>query len=119
MQKELLEQFTRIKIRTEEALSALKEEPKQVTDSLLNLTRHISQLSDETKQMADPSKVQVFYHPDRDNLGDMQVVDANLIRDTVIVDNGIQITVIRHDPEKLVRTLIKVLSDHPKLRKQI
>ena len=119
VQKELMEQFTRIKMHTEEALSALKEEPKHVTDSLLNLTKHISQLSDETKQMADPSKVQIFYDSDRDKLGDMGVLESDLIRDTVIVENGVPLTVIRHDPEKLVRTLIKILGNHPKLQEPI
>ena len=119
VQKELLEQFTRIRICTEEALSTLKGQPEHVTDSLFNLTKHISQLSDETKQMADPSKVQIFYDPDRDGLADMQVIESDLIRDTVIVENGVQLTVIRHDPEKLVRTLIKVLGNHPKLEEQI
>jgi hypothetical protein len=90
-----------------------------VTDSLLNLTKHISQLSDETKQMADPSKVQIFYDSDQDNLGGIRVLESDLIRDTVIVENGVPLTVIRHDPEKLVRTLIKVLGSHPKLQEQI
>lgn len=119
VQKELMEQFTRIKMHTEEALSALQKHPKHVTDSLLNLTKHISQLSDETKQMADPSKVQIFYDRSQDNLGDIRVVESDLIRDTVIVENGVPLTVIRHDPEKLVRTLIKVLNNHPNLQENI
>lgn len=119
VQKELMEQFTRIKMHTEEALSALQKHPKHVTDSLLNLTKHISQLSDETKQMADPSKVQIFYDRSQNNLGDIRVVESDLIRDTVIVENGVPLTVIRHDPEKLVRTLIKVLDNHPNLQEKI
>ena len=43
-------------------------------DSVLYLTEYISQLTNETKQMAGPSNVQIFYNPERDNLGDTRIV---------------------------------------------
>ena len=119
VEKELSELFARIKISAEEGLSILDRKQEQAMDSVLNLTQYISQLSNETKQMANPSNVQILYNSERDNLGDIQVVEADLIRDTVVVDKGVPITVIRHDPEKLVRTLVKVLNNHPRLQEQI
>lgn len=89
-------------------------------DSVLYLTEYISQLTSETKQMAGPSNVQIFYNPERDNLSDMQVVEAELIRNTTeVIDGGGPQTVIRHHPEQLAQTLVKVLSDHPKFHEHI
>ncbi len=119
VQKELSEQFTRIKMRAEEALLALKDQHEHAIDSVFNLTKYISQLSDEAKQIADASKVQIFYHPERDNLGDVKVIEDDLIREAVIVEHGVQMTVIRHDPEKLARRLVKLLYNHPKLHEQL
>jgi hypothetical protein len=119
VQKELSEQFTRIKMRAEEALLALKDQHEHAIDSVFNLTKYISQLSDEAKQIADASKVQIFYHPERDNLGDVEVIEDDLIREAVIVEHGVQMTVIRHDSEKLARKLVKLLNNHPKLHEQI
>jgi uncharacterized cofD-like protein len=120
VQKELSELLTRIQSRAEEGLSLLEDNKVRPTDLVLSLTNYISQLSDETReQMADTSKVQVLYDLDRDNFSEGHVVEADLIRDTVVVENGVQLNVIRHDPEKLARTLIKVLNDHPKLQESV
>ncbi len=125
-QKELSGLFAQIKMYTEEMLSIL--ETKQVEDfaggqtmdSVLHFTENISQLTNETKQMAGPANVQIFYNPARDNLGDMRIVEAELIRDTTeVIDSGGPQTVIRHHPEKLAQTLVKVLSEHPKLHESI
>ena len=125
-QKELSGKFAQIKTHTEEVLSML--ETKQVEDfaegetmdSVLYLTESISQLTSETKQMAGPANVQIFYSPERDNLGDMQIVEAALIRDTTeVIDSGEPQTVIRHHPEKLAQTLVKVLSGHPKFHEPV
>ena len=120
VQKELSELLTRIQSRAEEGLSLLEDNKVRPTDLVLSLTNYISQLSDETRQqMADTSKVQVLYDLDRDDFKEGHVVEADLIRDTVVVENGVQLNVIRHDPEKLARTLIKVLSSHPKLQESV
>lgn len=89
-------------------------------DSVLYRTEYISQLTNETKQMAGPSNVQIFYSAERDNLRDLRIVEAELIRDTTeVIDSGGPQTVIRHHPEKLAQTLVKVLSDHPKFHESI
>lgn len=119
VQKELSELLARIKMSAEEGLSMLEKKPEQAMDSVSYLTDYISQLSTETKQMADPSNVQIFYSPERDNLGDVRVVEADLIRDTIVIDRGMPITVIRHDPEKLAQTLVKVLNDRPKFHEPV
>ena len=117
VQKELSELLTRIQSRAEEGLSLLEDNKVRPTDLVLSLTNYISQLSDETReQMADTSKVQVLYDSVRDKLNEGNIVEADLIRDTVVVENGVQLNVIRHDPEKLARTLIKVLNNHSKLQ---
>ena len=120
VQKELSGLFSQIKMHAEEGLSMLKQEQEETMDSVLYLTEYISQLSNETKQMAAPTNVQIFYNPERDNLGDMRIVEAELIRDTtVVIDSGGPQTVIRHHPEKLAQTLVKVLSDHPKFHESV
>ena len=117
VQKELSELLTRIQSRAEEGLSLLEDNKVRPTDLVMSLTNYISQISDETReQMADTSKVQVLYDLERDHFKEGHVVEADLIRDTVVVENGVQLNVIRHDPEKLARTLIKVLGVHPKLQ---
>ena len=120
VQKELSELLTRIQSRAEEGLSLLEDNKVRPTDLVMSLTNYISQLSDETReQMADTSKVQVLYDLAHDNFEEGHVVEADLIRDTVVVENGVQLNVIRHDPEKLARTLIKVLGNHPKLQESV
>ena len=120
VQKELSELLTMIQSRAEEGLSLLEDNKVRPTDLVLSLTNYISQLSDETReQMADTSKVQVLYDSVRDKLTEGNIVEADLIRDTVVVENGVQLNVIRHDPEKLAHTLIKVLNNHPKLQESV
>ena len=120
VQKELSELLTRIQSRAEEGLSLLEDNKVRPTDLVMSLTNYISQISDETReQMADTTKVQVLYDLERDNFKEGYVVEADLIRDTVVVENGVQLNVIRHDPEKLARTLIKVLGDHRKLQESV
>ena len=123
-QKELSGKFAQIKMHTEEVLSML--ETKQVEDfaegktmdSVLYLTEHISQLTNETKQMAGPANVQIFYSSEWDNLVDMRIVEAELIT-TAAIDSGGPQTVIRHHPEKLAQTLVEVLRDHPKFHEPV
>ena len=62
--------------------------------------------------------MQIFYNPERDNLGGMRIVEAELITIAAIDSGGPQ-TVIRHHPEKLAQTLVKVLSDRPKFHEPI
>ena len=120
VQKELSELLTRIQSRAEEGLSLLEDNKVRPTDLVMSLTNYISQISDETReQMADTTKVQVLYDLERDNFEEGYVVEADLIRDTVVVENGVQLNVIRHDPEKLARTLIKVLGNHRKLQESV
>ena len=125
-QKELSGKFAQIKMHTEEVLSMLETTQVEdfaegkTMDSVLYLTEYISQLTNETKQMAGPSNVQIFYNAERDNLGDMRIVEAELIRDTTeVINSGGPQTVIRHHPEKLAQTLVKVLSGHPKFHESI
>jgi hypothetical protein len=66
--------------------------------------------------------VQVFYDTNRDGElkeNGLKVIEADLIREQVVVESGVKMTVIRHDPEKLARALIKALSDHPKLHESV
>ena len=119
VQKELSELLARIQSRAEEGFSMLEDNKVRPTDLVLSLTEYISQLSDETRQMADASKVQVLYDPDQDDFNEGHVVEADLIGDTVVIENGVQLNVIRHDPEKLAQALIKVLGNHPKLQEAL
>ncbi len=116
IRQELTEQLTRIKSVVEEGLSMLKGTTEDPTD-VLSLAKHISQLSVEAMQVANASTVQIFYDRNREHLEDSgtKVIEADLICDIVVTERGMQMNVIRHDPEQLTRTLIKILSDHPKL----
>ena len=125
-QKELSGKFAQMKTLMEEVLSML--ETKQVedfaegktVDSVLYQAEHISQLTNEIKQMAGPANVQIFYNPGRDNLNNMRIVEAELIQDTTeIIDSGGPQPVIRHHPEKLAQTLVKVLSEHPRFHESV
>ena len=124
-QKELSGKFAQMKMLMEDVLSML--ETKQVedfaegktVDSVLYQAEHISQLTNEIKQMAGPINVQIFYNPGQDHLGDMRIVEAELIREVKLIDSGEPQPVIRHHPEKLAQTLVKVLSDHPKFHEPI
>lgn len=93
---------------------------------VLNLAKDISSLSVETMQVADASKVQVSYNREQENLEaqGIQVVEADLIRDMVVTEfgtwlGGVQMNVIRHDPEKLARSLVKIFRNHPKFQEAV
>ncbi len=124
-QKELSGKFVQIKMRTEEVLSMLETTQVEdfaegkTMDSVLYLTEHISQLTNETKQMAGPSNVQIFHDAERDHLSDIRVIEAELIREVELMDSGESQPVIRHHPEKLAQTLVKVLSDHPRFHEPV
>ena len=125
VRKELVSQLTRIRSLAEEGLSMLYEDTQHLMD-VLNLAKDISSLSVETVQVADASKVQVSYNHKQENLEaeGIQVVEADLIRDMVVTEfgtwlGGVQMNVIRHDPEKLVRSLVKVFRNHPKLQESV
>ena len=118
-QKGLLNRLAQIKLNAEKGLSMLEQEQEEIIDFVLNLTEDISQLSNEAKQLAGPANVQIFYDRRRDNLGDTRIVEAELIREVELIDSGESQPVIRHHPEKLARTLVKVLSDHPKLHESV
>ena len=119
-QKGLLSRLAQIKMNAEKGLSMLEQEQEEIIDFVLNLTEDISQLSNEAKQMAGPANVQIFYNPVRDNLGDMRIVEAELIQDTTeIIDSGEPQPVIRHHPEKLAQTLVKVLGEHPRFHESV
>ena len=103
----------------------LYEDTQHLMD-VLNLAKDISSLSVETMQVADASKVQVSYNREQENLEGqgIQVVEADLIRDMVVTEfgtwlGGVQMNVIRHDPEKLVRSLVKIFRNHPKLQESV
>ena len=125
VRKELVSQLTRIRSLAEEGLSMLYEDTEHLVD-VLNLAKDISSLSVETMQVADASKVQVSYNHEQENLEaeGISVVEADLIRDMVVTEfgtwlGGVQMNVIRHDPEKLVRSLVKIFKNHPKLQEPV
>ena len=125
VRKELVSQLTRIRSLAEEGLSMLYEDTQHLMD-VLNLAKDISSLSVETMQVADASKVQVSYDREEENLEGqgIRVVEADLIRDMVVTEfgtwlGGVQMNVIRHDPEKLVRSLVKIFRNHPKFQESV
>jgi uncharacterized cofD-like protein len=123
VQRALSEQFARIKSLTAEGLSMLDENAEQPVDvaSVLEVTKQISQLSDKTEQVADASKVQVFYDREQEHLEkqNIEVIEADLIVVRDIGEAGTPWNVIRHEPEQLARTLIKVLGNHPQLHEPV
>ena len=120
VRQELLAQLTRIRSLSEEGLSMLYENTAHPMD-VMNLAKHISLLSAETMLVADASKVQVSYNPEGENLDaeGMTVVEADLIRDMVVKEGGVEMNVIRHAPEKLVRSLVKIMQNHEKLHEPL
>ena len=125
VRKELVSQLTRIRSLAEEGLSMLYEDTQHLVD-VLNLAKDISLLSAETMQVADASKVQVSYNREQEKLEEegIIVIEADLIRDMVVTEfgtwlGGVQMNVIRHDPEKLVRSLVKIFKNHPKLQESV
>lgn len=125
VRKELVSQLTRIRSLSEEGLSMLSEDTEHLME-VLNLAKDISGLSAETMQVADASKVQVSYNRELERLEDdgITVVEADLIRDMIVTEfgtwlGGVQMNVIRHDPEKLVMNLVNIFKSHPKLSEVI
>lgn len=125
VRKALVSQLTRIRSLADEGLSMLYKENQPLMD-VLNFTKDISSLSVETIQIADASKVQVSYNREQEKLEEqgIQVVEADLIRDMVVTEfgtwlGGVQMNVIRHDPEKLVRSLVKIFRNHPKFQETL
>ena len=111
----LLEQFNRIKTHATEAINTLEGETESAFESLTTLSGELAQLSQNAAQMVDASKVQVLFNPESENLGDIKIVAEDLIYTAQITDRGVQKNVIRHEPYKLTRLLVKLLSEHPKL----
>ena len=114
VRKELVAQLTRIRALSDDGLSLLRENRANPME-VLSLAKHISLLSAETMQVADVSKVQVSYNRENEHLESegIAVIEDDLISGMVVTERGIQMNVIRHDPEKLVRSLIKIFRNHP------
>ncbi|HHZ91675.1 TPA: uridine diphosphate-N-acetylglucosamine-binding protein YvcK [Candidatus Poribacteria bacterium] len=109
VQKQLLNQFSRIQVCVNEGASMVEERFGKAIGSMADLTKNISQISEEILQMADPSRVQVLYDPEVDDLEGAKLVKASIICDTMVIENGIELNVIRHNPEKLATTLFDTL----------
>ncbi len=125
VRNELVSQLTRIRSLSEEGLSMLSEDSEHLMQ-VLNLAKDISDLSTETIQLADASKVQVCYNREQERLEeqDITIVEADLIRDMIVTEigtwmGGAQMNVIRHDPEKLATNLVEIFRNHPKLSEAI
>lgn len=120
VRQELVAQLTRIRSLSEEGLSMLYGNTAHPMD-VLNLAKHISLLTSETMQVADAAKVQVSYNHERESLEEegMNVIEADLICGMVVTEGGVEMNVIRHDPEKLVRSLVKIFKNHPKLQESV
>ena len=120
VRQELVAQLTRIRSLSEEGLSMLYGNTAHPMD-VLNLAKHISLLTSETMQVADAAKVQVSYNHERESLEEegMNVIEADLICGMVVTEGGVEMNVIRHDPEKLVRSLVKIFKNHPKLQEPV
>ena len=108
----LLEQFNRIKIHSTEAINALEGQTEHAFESLVALSSEIAQLSQNAARMVNASKVQVLFNPESESLGDVKVIEEDLIYTAQITDRGTQKNVIRHEPYKLARSLVKLLSGH-------
>ena len=80
--------------------------------SMADLTKNISQISEEILQMADPSRVQVLYDLETDDLQGAKVIKADIFREMMVVENGVELNVIRHNPQRLATTLFDMLQDH-------
>ena len=112
VQKQLLNQFSRIQVYVDEGASMVEERFGKAIGSMANLTKNISQISEEILQMADPSRVQVLYDPETDDLQGVKVIKADIIREMMVVENGVELNVIRHNPQRLATTLFDMLRDH-------
>lgn len=112
VQKQLLNQFSRIQVYVDEGASMVEERFGKAIGSMANLTKNISQISEEILQMADPSRVQVLYDLETDDLQGAKVIKADIFREMMVVENGVELNVIRHNPQRLATTLFDMLQDH-------
>ena len=115
VQKQLLNQFSRIQVFVDEGALMIQEQFGQAIGAMGSLTKNISQISEEILHMSDPSRVQVLYDPEIDDLREGKVVEADVIREIMVVENGVELNVIRHDPQRLAKILFKTLQDHFRL----
>lgn len=122
VQQEIRSQLARICTYAEEGMKFVQQESNQTpsqsinfVNSMSDLTKHINQLSDEINLITDSSKVQIFFDPQADQLDGVEIVTADMIHDTKVVAHGIELDVVRHDPQKLAQTLAKTLCSHFKL----
>jgi len=103
----------------EEGMQFVQQESNQPSSpstncvhSMSDFAKHINQLSDEINRITDSSKVQIFFDPRVDQLDGIEVVTADMIHNTKVIDHGIELDVVRHDPQKLAQTLTKALCSH-------
>ena len=112
VQKQLLNQFSRIQVFVDEGALMVQEQFGQAIGAMGSLTKNISQISEEILHMSDPSRVQVLYDPEIDDLRGGKVVEADIIREIMVIENGVELNVIRHDPQGLAKILFETLQDH-------
>jgi len=119
VQQEIRSQLARICTYAEEGMQFVQQESNQPSSqstncvhSMSDFTKHINQLSDEINRITDSSKVQIFFDPRVDQLDGIEVVTADMIHNTKVIDHGIELDVVRHDPQKLAQTLTKALCSH-------
>jgi len=112
VQKQLLNQFSRIQVFVDEGALMIQEQFGQAIGAMGSLTKNISQISEEILHMSDPSRVQVLYDPEIDDLRGGKVVEADIIREIMVIENGVELNVIRHDPQRLAKILFETLRDH-------
>ena len=115
VQKQLLNQFSRIQVFVDEGALMIQEQFGQAIGAMGSLTKNISQISEEILHMSDPSRVQVLYDPEIDDFREGKVVEADVIREIMVVENGVELNVIRHDPQRLAKILFETLQDHFRL----
>ena len=119
VQQEIRSQLARICTYAEEGMQFVQQESNQPSSQSINsvhsmsdFTKHINQLSDEINRITDSSKVQIFFDPRVDQLDGIEVITADMIHNTKVIDHGIELDVVRHDPQKLAQTLTKALCSH-------
>ena len=119
VQQEIRSQLARICTYAEEGMQFVQQESNQPSSQSINsvhsmsdFTKHINQLSDEINRITDSSKVQIFFDSRVDQLDGIEVVTADMIHNTKVIDHGIELDVVRHDPQKLAQTLTKALCNH-------
>jgi hypothetical protein len=112
MKEELQEHFARIRLHADEAMDTLDEGNGYVSETLMDLLKTITQISQDTSHMVDTSKVQIMYNPEVDDLGDISVIEEEILVCANIVDRGVEKMVIRHDAEKLASAIAEILWKH-------